>query len=233
MFDDPAHPGTGTAGARLPVVPVAHVLNGRPAVAALQRELERDLRSELLQLHQPPYPVAPPCEAAVAATGRGVRRRSIYGGGALDVAGLLGHARQRLATGSQARMLPRVPTSFTVVDRSVALVPLERSPEGHAMAAMVVRAPALLVALVTLFTVLWEQALPLPGGDPAARCTGLDSTDQRIVTLLTAGLKDDAIARQLGMSPRTVRRRVRRLMHELGAQTRFQAGLQAARRGWV
>ena len=38
---------------------------------------------------------------------------------------------------------------------------------------------------------------------------------------------------QLGVSLRTVRRRVADLMDELGAATRFQAGMEAARRGLV
>jgi DNA-binding NarL/FixJ family response regulator len=52
-----------------------------------------------------------------------------------------------------------------------------------------------------------------------------------ILELLMLGTKDESIARQLGISLRTVRRRVAGLMDELGATTRFQAGLEAARRG--
>ena len=48
-----------------------------------------------------------------------------------------------------------------------------------------------------------------------------------------AGLKDEAAARQLGVSLRTVHRRTSVLMAELDARTRFQAGLLAARRGWL
>jgi DNA-binding NarL/FixJ family response regulator len=50
---------------------------------------------------------------------------------------------------------------------------------------------------------------------------------------LAAGAKDEQIARALGMSLRTVRRRVAEVTHELGAQSRFQAGVEAVRRGWV
>jgi DNA-binding NarL/FixJ family response regulator len=35
------------------------------------------------------------------------------------------------------------------------------------------------------------------------------------------------------MSLRTVRRRVAELIEELGAQSRFQAGVEAVRRGWI
>jgi DNA-binding NarL/FixJ family response regulator len=49
--------------------------------------------------------------------------------------------------------------------------------------------------------------------------------------LLAAGLKDEAIARQLGVSLRTIHRRTGDLLDRLGARTRFQAGMQAARQG--
>ena len=47
------------------------------------------------------------------------------------------------------------------------------------------------------------------------------------------GATDDVIARQLGISPRTLRRRLHDLFDELGASNRFHAGVEAARRGWV
>jgi DNA-binding NarL/FixJ family response regulator len=46
-------------------------------------------------------------------------------------------------------------------------------------------------------------------------------------------MTDEAISRHLGWSYRTTRRRIAALLHTLGADTRFQAGLHAARRGWL
>lgn len=54
-----------------------------------------------------------------------------------------------------------------------------------------------------------------------------------LVRLLHAGFKDQAIARQLGVSVRTATRRVAALMRRLDAGTRFQAGVKARERGWV
>ena len=54
-----------------------------------------------------------------------------------------------------------------------------------------------------------------------------------MLTLMAVGMKDDAIARQLGISPRTLRRRSQELLVELAAGNRFQAGVEAARRGWI
>ncbi|GAA3164340.1 hypothetical protein GCM10020001_106490 [Nonomuraea salmonea] len=50
--------------------------------------------------------------------------------------------------------------------------------------------------------------LPAGGGDA--------SPDPELFTLLAAGLKDEAVARQLGVSLRTVHRRVSELMELLG-----------------
>ena len=41
------------------------------------------------------------------------------------------------------------------------------------------------------------------------------------------------LAQALGVSLRTVRRRVAHLLIELGVDSRFQAGVEAARRGWL
>jgi len=57
------------------------------------------------------------------------------------------------------------------------------------------------------------------------------SADDRLLSLLATGLKDEAIARQLGVSLRTVHRRTSGLSESLGARTRFQAGVLAERRG--
>jgi DNA-binding NarL/FixJ family response regulator len=60
-----------------------------------------------------------------------------------------------------------------------------------------------------------------------------DPETRVLLTLLTSGLTDAAIARTQGWSPRTAQRRIQRLMTVLGATTRFQAALIAARRGWI
>jgi DNA-binding NarL/FixJ family response regulator len=61
--------------------------------------------------------------------------------------------------------------------------------------------------------------------------TGRDRTaDAKLVELLELGMKDEAIARYLGVSLRTVRRRVASLMSVNGVDTRFQLGWVLARR---
>jgi DNA-binding NarL/FixJ family response regulator len=57
--------------------------------------------------------------------------------------------------------------------------------------------------------------------------------DRDLLPLLAAGFTDQAIASQLGCNERTVRRYLKDMMHRLDAVTRFQAGYQAIRRGWL
>jgi DNA-binding NarL/FixJ family response regulator len=87
--------------------------------------------------------------------------------------------------------------------------------------------------------VLWSQAVPITadGGSAAPAVNGQDpglsADDRKLLRLLAAGMKDQAIASHLGMSYRTASRRISGLMAALGAESRFQAGLYAARQGWL
>jgi DNA-binding NarL/FixJ family response regulator len=102
----------------------------------------------------------------------------------------------------------------------------------------------LLTTLVATFDLLWRLALPVDGAaqpDQSAQVAeaepvgedALDERDRSILTLMSAGATDEAIARRLHISRRTVVRRTSALLLRLGAGNRFQAGVQAARLGWL
>ena len=81
----------------------------------------------------------------------------------------------------------------------------------------------------TYFDQLWSHAVTTPGfGTELA----LDDRTQ-LLELLAGGAKDEQIARTMGVSLRTVRRRIASLLAELGVDSRFQAGMEAVRRGWL
>ncbi len=77
---------------------------------------------------------------------------------------------------------------------------------------------------------LWEFASPLPRANSTS---GLDPRDGQVLLMLASGASDATIARQLGVSQRTVERRIRSIMDTLGAESRFQAGLLAKQAGWL
>lgn len=127
--------------------------------------------------------------------------------------------RARAATGEEQRLGVFVPATMVVVGDTVGF-PISRG-------ARVLRDPAAVAALVALFEGAWGQGLDLP------RATHRRDQDELIVSLLARGAKDEAIARHLGVSLRTVRRRVAALMDRHRAGTRFALGVVLAERGAV
>lgn len=158
----------------------------------------------------------------MAASGRA--SRAIYPARALT------EAPDALATnaahGEQIRLLPEVPFRLMVVAGELLVLP---HPLGMEVSRrVVVRQSALVDLAAAYFELLWAQAAPLRG---AHRPT--ETARRLLIQQLAQGAQDEQIARRLGVSLRTVRRRVAELMAELGAESRFQAGVEAAKRGWV
>jgi DNA-binding CsgD family transcriptional regulator len=133
-------------------------------------------------------------------------------------------------------VVPELPIRLLIVDRRIALVPLLSGPDRD-VGALIVHRSGMLDALLALFDRVWRDGLPLVLGTDGvvegASGDGLPELDARILGLLLAGLTDQAVANQLGLSMRTVQRRVRALMDLVAAETRLQLGFQAARRGWL
>ena len=72
----------------------------------------------------------------------------------------------------------------------------------------------------------WRAALPVTSASPAPALT---RRQYAIGNLLSDGLKDEVIARSLGLSLRTIRAEVSALCAALDATSRFQAGARFAR----
>jgi DNA-binding CsgD family transcriptional regulator len=133
------------------------------------------------------------------------------------------------ATGAQARTLPDPPLKVIIADGERASLTLHHDERrGDPMGLRIGPSPTLDL-LVHTFDVLWSLAAPI-SVNPSEP---LDERDRAILTLMGLGATDDTIARRLGMSRRTVVRRTASLLERLGASTRFQAGVQAIRRGWL
>ncbi|MFG2987945.1 hypothetical protein ACGFZK_01250 [Streptomyces sp. NPDC048257] len=131
--------------------------------------------------------------------------------------------------GLQARIGQRLPTGLILVDRRICLLPPPPcNGEGSDGAALVFGDSLLHQAALPLFESLWARATPV--GSPGSPLT---ADQQELLGLLASGLKDETIARRLGVHVHTARRRITRMLEELGADTRFQAGVQAAIRGWL
>ncbi|MBC9714376.1 hypothetical protein H9Y04_17595 [Streptomyces sp. TRM66268-LWL] len=204
------------------------VLTGSEALGRWFVRLQQEAREEVITLDRPPYALTTSNPVEATALTRGVRYRAVYAPEALEWPGVLGDIRELIARGEEARVLPGLRVKLAIADRRLALLPLSLDFTGEVRAA-VLRPSALLDGLVDYWELCWRTATPLdaPADDPLAE------DDRRMLTLLVAGLKDEAIARQLGWSVRTMRRRISALNEKLGAANRFQAGVIAARRGWI
>ncbi|MEV1178919.1 transcriptional regulator [Nonomuraea sp. NPDC049784] len=208
---------------------VVEVVTGRRAVEQRHAQIQRAARQQLRCLSKRPY--FDPLGSVAAQRellDRGVTSRMIYEREFVAAKGALRQIEAMVGAGQQARVLPELPMKLYVVDDRLALLLLRHEP-ADAVAALVIHPSGLLEALIRLFEGLWQRALPL-GLAPSARNPARDSRDDaRLIALLLSGLTDEAIARQLGVGHRTAERRIAELMAFLGARTRFQAGVQAAR----
>ncbi|MEV0916501.1 helix-turn-helix transcriptional regulator [Streptomyces sp. NPDC049967] len=208
-------------------------VQGGAAIAARVTSLLVSATEEVALLDRPPYaasqPDGMPTPLDVAEpVRRGVRVRV-----AVDREGLSFQGRARglgdlAVQGVQIRVGTDLPTKLITVDRRVTLLPPTDAADPTA-SALVVSDALLSNALVPLFESVWERAVPI-GSVTHDRIT---DEDRELLTMLASGLKDEAMARRLDIHVHTVRRRITRLMQALNAETRFQAGVQAALRGWL
>jgi sugar-specific transcriptional regulator TrmB/DNA-binding CsgD family transcriptional regulator len=215
---------------------LVEVVTGRMAVLERFEQVQRAARRQIRAIDKPPYAASSgnrnPVELDMLA--RGVRYRVIYDPqGLVSFHDLRTDLEQSAAHGEVARVLAAVPTKLILADDRVGLIPLQAAP-ASIESIVVVHPSALLEALGALFESLWVRALPLalPPYHLAVRA-GPTRDELRLLALLTTGVPDEAIARQLGLSYRTFQRRLRNLLVRLDAATRFQAGVRAAQLGWI
>jgi DNA-binding CsgD family transcriptional regulator len=203
-------------------------LVGRAAIAARFEQLLAGTREQLQVLDRPPYVSNP------RRSDQSVRRllreevvvRGVYAPEALELPGALEEAQDASRAGERSRVHADLPMKLAISDRRLAILPV--GVEEAVDAALCIRPSALLDALVRLFELLWAQATPIVAPEPGGRLT-----DRELAGLLAAGAKDDVVARHLGTSTRTLSRRISQLMDHLHVRTRFQAGVQAVRLGWL
>jgi hypothetical protein len=213
---------------------LVEVVTGADNISNRVARLQENARVQIRAFDRPPYIDSPGDNHANEhrRLTDGIRYRVIYDREAIAIPGRLHNdILASSAQGEQSRVRPSLPIKMLMADEQMAVIPIALSP--HVVdAAYVIHPSALLDALMTLFEAEWNQAVPL------AKAIGHDLPEQAddaetgtLLTLLAAGQTDAGIARALGWSPRTTQRRIQRLMHNLNATTRFQAGLNAKERG--
>lgn len=218
------------AAARYGVDDDVTVLVGTEAIVPVRDSICNNAKREICFFDKPPYVdsrQAATVESLSAsspewqALERGVELRCIYHPG-FD-ADRLSELSLFAARGEKSRTA-QVPMKLLLADSEVALIPSMRSYEpGQQLRASVVRHPQLVEALVWLFEAVWEQSVPI------MTSAFNDPRRQMLISLLMTGSTDSAIATQLGINVRSVRRWIAELMDELSVATRLQLGAALVR----
>jgi len=221
---------------------LVELVEGSSAVLAHLSRIQLGAEREVCIVDCPPYLIGSPAENPEErqTMRRGVRYRAIYHAPTLALPGRMDQVLVDINAGEEARSMPDVHHKMIIVDRRTAMIPLGRS-DVETGARILIHPSPLLDILVACFEMLWERATPLtatpdvpePLAGEAAATEAPGEQDRKLLAMLAAGMKDRATARALGVTERTVTRRITLLMQHLGAQTRFQAALQAAKRGWL
>ncbi|NBE85286.1 TrmB family transcriptional regulator [Micromonospora rubida] len=218
---------------------LVEVITGAEVLRERLRDLQNGARVEVLWFCRA-NPLTMPGQDNVEefdALARGVRYRAIYERDILLEPGALEDVHQGIHAGEQARVLDRLPVRLAIVDGTTAVCPLVPDRDSGELSAAVIGRSQLLDALLALFESHWLMATPLrsaalsadPGGDGYRP----DADEVRLLSLFVAGVPDKSIASQLGVSRRTVQRRLADLMAVAGVDTRPGLAFQVARRGWI
>jgi len=228
-----------SAGSR-DVADVVDVVHGVEAIGQRFAQLQRAARQQVQTLVSADVAVvAAEANEQVerAALARGVRYQVVLERGAFERPGFYGAAEEALASGVEMRVAGAVPLRLLAVDRELALIPLTSAEAGEPVRdALLVHQSGLLDGLLALFDAVWRGSRQLVASGDAigeTEADALDPIDRKLLSLLLAGLTDQSIGLQLGLSLRTVQRRVRQMMDRTGVETRLQLGHHAGRRGWA
>jgi sugar-specific transcriptional regulator TrmB/DNA-binding CsgD family transcriptional regulator len=162
---------------------------------------------------------------------RGVQGRILCHESVRSNASALAYERRMLALGAQVRTSAVLPIRLLIIDRACAVLPFD--PDSMKEGAILTTAPGMVKSLCELFERIWDDGIPLEETPRFDEATGLTDSEAELLKILSGGLTDEAAAKRLGVSVRTVKRRMEDLMRRLEAGSRFEAGFRAAKRGWL
>lgn len=226
-----------------PATDVVDVVRGADAVKHRIMQLQLGARETVESFTKPPVFVmsAEDNTAEDQAVARGVRYRVVVDRVFLDTGMMrVDDVAEAIENGEEVRFSERVPIKLFIIDRRLAFVPIQTVVDAEdsgltpdLVGALIIHPSGLLDALIALFDAVWRDATPFARPGEQAGAADLEYQDARILGLMLVGLTDQSVANQLGLSLRTVQRRVKVLMDIAGVSTRIQLGWHAARKGWI
>lgn len=200
---------------------------GLDEVSALAERMAAEVQRELILLvpgHEPgSYEFTGQVSGDVLRRGGSVR--AVWGADFLAEPSVAEHARWLGARWAVPRTVARVPVRAMIMDREAAVVVDETCGTRWLLTSSAI-AP-----LLEFAEQLWAQGAEVRAGAAALPEPSSLPRNALVLRLLADGLTDDAVARRIGVSVRTVRNDVASVMVSLGARSRFQAGVRAAQLG--
>ncbi|MEU1290480.1 helix-turn-helix transcriptional regulator [Kitasatospora sp. NPDC005856] len=213
---------------------------GTPAlVNAFLDDAGSMVRSRLRAMH----PGGPPPEELIddmllrdkEMEGRGIVVEGLYQRRTAAIPYMAAYLADAARPGKGVRVAEYLPLRMILFDDELAVLPI--NPEDSSQGAFAIHGKELVASLHAFYDYCWHNATPVQHA-PAQHASeqqavALDGQDLVVVRLLADGVKDEAIARQLGISPRTFSRIVSALLDRLGVKTRFQAAMRIAELGML
>jgi DNA-binding CsgD family transcriptional regulator len=181
----------------------------------------------------------------------GVRLRVVHQSSALTSPAAIEYLQAIEDRGGLVRVRQHLPFRMLIVDRNAAVC--AASSEDSGPGAFLVRGARVIALLGRVFETTWVDSVPLqamlaghqPESSPGEitstsenlplerRYASLSPQQQIILRYLAEGETDRMISRRLGVTSRTVTRRIAEVYEALRVESRFQAGVAANRLGLV
>ncbi|MFF9090829.1 response regulator transcription factor [Streptomyces sp. NPDC014991] len=139
--------------------------------------------------------------------------------------------RQMIDAGAQVRTTNHIFDNLVLVGSEVAFV-AHQEPDEDVPSVIAVYEPLIISLLHRLYEFAWQAGTDFDA-DAVSYGETLTDLNAGILNLMAQGLKDEVVARRIGVGSRTFRRHISSIMDRLGAATRFQAGVVAARAGLI
>ncbi|GAB3191198.1 hypothetical protein [Nesterenkonia suensis] len=223
LWDRPSEAGTE----------IVEVLHGRHAVTQVADSSQLAVRHQVRSLDRGPYSPSTAgtmCPIQREMLPRGIRYRTVYGEDAASAPHIRRAIGEAMDLGEEARVHAAVPMRLRIMDDDLGLIVLN---EEERVTGVLVHPSPLLAVLIGLFDSIWATSVPLGVSEDIPRFADVDDHTRRLLQLMASGMTDEHMSRELGISRRTLSRKVQQLLEHTGARTRFQLGVQAARRGWI
>ncbi|WP_329581990.1 helix-turn-helix domain-containing protein [Kitasatospora sp. NBC_01250] len=165
----------------------------------------------------------PILEQDLALLGRGVARRIIYHPSTRYSAPAREYVEQITGAGAEVRTLEEPFTRLFIFDRRIALIPVQ----GDTAKAAFIRDEAIVAYLLDTYERMWERSSPFLGATEVPPEV-ISRMRSNILRMMTQGIGHRVIARNLGISERTLARYIADFREEYRSETLFQLGWRMA-----